>query len=665
MPNRLAHETSPYLRQHADNPVDWYPFGEEALQRAVELDLPLFISIGYAACHWCHVMAHESFENPAIAEVLNSLFVAVKIDREERPDLDAIYMEAVQAQTGGGGWPMSVFATPDGRPFYAGTYFPPRPSHQLPSFSQVLGAVSEAWTKRRAELIEHARELTASVEERLAPLAPTGPLPPAPFLVKVATERMLELFDPEFGGIGRAPKFPQTPMLELALLSAHLGLGEREPLRNVLSTSLDHMAAGGLYDQVGGGFHRYSVDRIWLVPHFEKMLYDQAALARVYLHGFLAEGKPRWRQVVEETIGYMLGDLAGPDGGLCASEDADSPGGEGRFYTWSPEEFDELLGEEADAARRFFQLEGAPNFEGRFILHTLPGDDPGEEAALARWRAALCRARSERERPARDEKVLTEWNAMAIATIAEAGAALSRPDWVHAAVELVDFLLARLRREDGRLLRSYIEGRSANLGLCEDYAWLIEALTRVFEAMGERRFVREATALADEMITLFSAPDGGVFQTGADAPELIVRPRDSYDGVLPAGSSIAASALARLGAITGAERFTERATEIVAASAGALSAGPVALSHLLATYLQLEEGIVEVVLPGRDDLARRCQERYLPGTVLVWGERDDSPLFAEREDGLAYLCRAGVCFLPIADGDELLDAIAVASSPHR
>ncbi len=656
--NRLANETSPYLRQHADNPVDWYPYGEEALQRAAEQERPLFLSIGYSACHWCHVMAHESFEDETVAEVLNAEVVAIKVDREERPDLDAIYMEAVQAQSGNGGWPMSIFCTPDGRPFYAGTYFPARPHPSLPAFTQVLGAIRDAWAERREELLSHADALTASVSERLEPPRSEGERPPAAALIESALARYAEMHDGEFGGIGRAPKFPQAPMLELLLRVARRPGPHSRDAAEMLERTLGAMAAGGIYDHLGGGFHRYSTDRQWLVPHFEKMLYDQAALARVYLHAHLAGGTGDWRQVATETLDYVLRELAGEDGGFCSAEDADSEGEEGRFYLWSAEELDALGDGVAGAVRAHYGAEGAPNFEGRYILHRPLGAPLIRPPAVEDGRQALFARRERRVRPARDDKVLTEWNAMAIAALAEAGAALGRADYLAAAEAAGEFLLTHLRRPDGRWLRSYTAGRAANLAVAADYAWLVEAFVRLAEATGAARHLAEARRAADGLIALFGAPDGGLYQSGSDAPALIVRPRDTYAGVTPSATSVAAVSLLRLGALCGEERYTRRAEELIASASAALSAGPIAFSHLLLAALGSDEGVVEIVTPGREDLARACQRRYLPGAVLAWGERTDSPLYAERPDGLAYVCTAGLCQLPVGDEAALLDELA-------
>ncbi|HUZ21010.1 MAG TPA: thioredoxin domain-containing protein [Acidimicrobiales bacterium] len=663
--NRLADQTSPYLRQHRDNPVDWYPWGEEAFARAREVDRPLLVSIGYSACHWCHVMAHESFEDDATAEMINARFVPVKVDREERPDVDAVYMEAVQALSGHGGWPLTVFTTPDGRPFFGGTYFPKRATHAMPAFTAVLGAVGDAWTTRREELVAQAEELTGAVASRLAPprAAEDGGagLPPAGELLRQAVARFAEMYDPEHGGIGRAPKFPQAPMLELLLCAEVGGLGGPAGARplDMVTATLAAMAAGGIYDHLGGGFARYSVDRVWLVPHFEKMLYDQASLARVYLHAFQLTGDARWAQVLDETLGYVLRDLADPGGAIRSSEDADSEGEEGRFYTWTPAELEAVLGpERARLAADWYGVSAGGNFEGRSILHRPGSADLLRPPAVEACRAALFEARSSRVRPGVDDKVLTEWNAMTCSVLAEAGAATGRADWRDAAVRIGEFLLASLRRPDGRWLRSWQAGRAAHLAVAADYAWLVDCFTRLGESTGERRWTAEAVAAADGLVALFSAEDGGWYSTGSDAERLVVRPRDTYDGVTPAAGSVAASALARLGALVGDEALAERARRSVAAAGAALVSSPIAFPHLVGAAVLLDEGPLEIVVAGdRPDLVAAARSRFLPDAVLAWGEPTPSPLWEGRDDDRAYVCRAGTCLAPVGDPAGLLAAI--------
>ena len=660
--NRLRDETSPYLRQHADNPVDWLPFSAEAFARARELDRPLLVSIGYSACHWCHVMAHESFEDEEIAGQINDGFVAVKVDREERPDVDAIYMDAVQALTGQGGWPLNVFCTPDGRPFFGGTYFPKRASHGMASFPDVLSAISDAWVNRRAEIDAQAEELTDAVGRRLAGALPSDRAPQALALVDHATERIAALYDSEHPGFGQAPKFPQAPMIELLLHADHLG---RPGTLEMATSALQAMASGGIYDHLGGGFARYSVDSAWQVPHFEKMLYDQAALARAYLHAFQVTGDSRFFQVLAETIGYVLRELRSPEGGLYSSQDADSEGEEGRFYVWTKDGLVSVLGDEgADSAASWYGVTERGNFEdGRTVLHRPVIGDLVRLPEIEAARAALFAARAERVPPATDDKVLCEWNAMTAAMLAEAAAATGREEWGEAAVDITDFLLSRLRRPDGRWLRSYAKGRAANLAVAADYAWLVDAFTRLGELTGKRRFTDAALDTAAGLIDLFSAPDGGWFTSGADADPLVVRARDLYDGVTPAAGSVAASALARLGAITGEEALIQRAEQTVAASAAALSAGPAALCHLVEAAVLIELGAVEVVVVGNDpDLVAAASGPYEPARVLVVGEETPSPLLEGRDAEGVYVCRRGVCLAPVKEPAAVGPAIAAAAT---
>jgi len=660
--NRLAAEPSPYLRQHADNPVEWYPWGEEAFAAAAALDRPVLVSIGYSACHWCHVMAHESFEDEATARQLNEGFVAVKVDREERPDVDAVYLEAVQALTGSGGWPLTVFTDARGRPFFGGTYFPKEPRPGAPSFRAVLDAVSEAWAHRRDAVLAEAEELTASVAARLGPPPPGGKPSQVRETLEAAVERFAAVYDPEHGGVGRAPKFPQAPLLELALV-AHLA--GYEGMLDKVVTTLEAMASGGIYDHLGGGFCRYAVDRAWQVPHFEKMLYDQAGLARLYLHAWQVTGDERFRQVVDETLSYVLRDLRAPDGGLYSAEDADSEGEEGRFYTWRRAELDEVLGERAGAlAAAWYGVSEAGNFEsGRNILHRAERGDLLRPPEIEAARAALHAARARRVRPGLDDKVLTEWNAMAVSALAEAAGATGERRYLDAAVDVARYLLAHARRPDGRWLRSVQGGRGAHLAVAGDYAWLVECFTRLAEATGEPAYLAEAKAAADGLIELFSAEDGGFYQSGRDAPALVVRPRDLYDGATPAASSVATLALARLGALLADDELGERARAALDAARPALARAPLALPHLLQAALLLEGGIVEVAIPGdQPELAAVARRAHRPQVVLATGAPGTSPLVEGREPGLAYVCERGTCLAPAATPAELAAALDAATS---
>src|SRR5438270_3181754 len=492
--NRLAEETSPYLRQHQDNPVDWYAWSEEAFERAKAEDKPVLLSVGYSACHWCHVMAHESFEDPAVAAVMNELFVNIKVDREERPDVDGIYMEAVQALTGHGGWPMTVFLTPDKRPFYGGTYFPKEPRQGMPGFVQLLQTVAEAWNERRHEVDDQAGRLTEALGQ-VAELAPSDHTVDRGVL-DTAVASLRNQFDSQWGGFGQAPKFPQESSLEL-LLRADAG-GDRPEILEMLTVTLDAMGAGGIYDHLGGGFARYSVDAFWMVPHFEKMLYNQAMLGRAYLHAWQLTQEPRYRQVLDETVGYALRDLRHPDGGLYSAEDADSEGEEGKFYVWRPAEVTEVLGpDEAPAALEWWGVTEAGNFEGANILHRPVGGDLVRPPHIERARQRLFEAREERVRPGLDDKVLTEWNALFLSTLAEAAAATHNDELLSAAVQTGDFLLRELRGPDRRWLRAWQGGRARHLAYANDYAAVVDAFTRLAEASGEARGIPDARATAD------------------------------------------------------------------------------------------------------------------------------------------------------------------------
>jgi hypothetical protein len=684
--NRLAAETSPYLRQHRHDPVDWFPWGPEALQRARQLDRPLFLSIGYSACHWCHVMAHESFADDVTAAEMNELVVAVKIDREERPDIDSIYMEAVQAATGHGGWPMSVFATPDGKPFYVGTYFPNRPGRGAPTFRAVLAAIAQAWASQRAAVNEQAVALNDAVARRLT--APPvddlseGPLDSSSIAAAIerACEQLASMRDPEWGGFGRAPKFPQPLLLELCLRAHVEGIGsELDPTPIVIvQEALEAMAVGGIWDHLGGGFSRYSVDREWLVPHFEKMLYDQAQLAGVYLHAWQVTGDARWRQVLDEIVGYVLSDLRLPSGGLASAEDADSEGEEGRFYLWDRSEIESVLGPElAPSALAWWGVSDAGNFEGRNILRRPMHGELARPPEIEQARRALLAHRSQRVRPGLDDKVLTEWNAMMCATLAEAARATGDATWLQAAEELGEELLDRARRPaDGRVLRCPTGhvgagGRPELLGYSVDVAWLIEACIRLAEATGHLRWLVTAGELADQLLELFEDLDaGGLFTTGSDAEELVVRPREMYDNVTPSAASVAAGALARLASLLGRDDLAEAAERLVRGGAFAILAAPTAVPALLGAADLLASGLIEIVVTGdRPDLLSAAGRRYLPRGVLVWEAADSAggspppllPLLQERAAGLAFVCRRGACRLPAASAEELLVEVTTAS----
>jgi uncharacterized protein YyaL (SSP411 family) len=647
--NRLVHEASPYLRQHADNPVDWYPWGDDAFAAARERDVPILLSIGYSACHWCHVMAHESFEDDAVAEVMNRLFVNVKVDREERPDVDDIYMEATQAMTGQGGWPMTVVCTPDGRPFFAGTYFPKARRGGMIGFVELCERVDELWRTRRDELLEQADQLTGALgRSALVTAEADGP---SVAEVDTAVDALLAASDPEWGGLGGAPKFPQ-PMAQEALAAAASRGDERA--RAALTTTLDAMAAGGIYDHLGGGFARYAVDAVWLVPHFEKMLYDNALLIRLYLHGWQLTGADRFRQVLAETIDYVLRDLRQPGGGTSSAEDADSEGEEGRFYVWDQAQVRAELGADADAALAWYGFRAGGNFEhGTTIPNRMHArGELARPPEVERARAALFAARARRVRPGLDDKVLTEWNAYLVAALAEAGAAVGEAAWVEAAVETAEFLLANLRRADGRWLRAWqAEAGARHLAYATDHGALVDAFTRLAEATGEARWVAEARQVADALLALFWDDEhGGVFTTGHDAEALIARPKDLMDNATPGANGLAAVGLLRLAALTGDDRYREGGEAVVRLLGAMAVQHPTAFGHVLSAVDLVARGTTEIVVAGdRPDLLAAARARFLPNAVLAWGERWESPLWEGREDGRAYVCRHYTCQLPATD----------------
>jgi uncharacterized protein len=680
--NRLADETSPYLRQHADNPVDWYPWGDAAFEKARAEDKPVMLSVGYSSCHWCHVMAHESFEDPAVADVMNRLFVNVKVDREERPDVDGIYMQSVQAMTGRGGWPMTVFLTPGGQPFFGGTYFPKEERQGMPGFVRVLEAVDEAWRSRRADLLEQAGKLT-SVLERTADLgAREAAGEPSTEILGRAYESVRAQYDPQFGGFGGAPKFPQAMTLDF-LLRTYVRNEAPETL-DMVRVTLDAMAAGGMYDQVGGGFHRYSTDAYWLVPHFEKMLYDQSLLTSAYLHSYLVTGAPRDRRVVEETVGYVLRDLRHAQGGFFSAEDADSDGVEGKFYLWSREEIERIAADDAAEVIRYFGVTDAGNFEDPHtgyrgnILHIVDrGEEPPE--AVRRALPKLFAARELRARPGLDDKVLVAWNALFLRVLAEAAAALERDDWMEAARVNARFLLTDLRRDDGRLLRSWQDGRVRHLAYSDDYAALLEALVTLAE-VDDVAWLADARWVADELLRLFHDPErGGFFTTGTDAESLIVRPKEFQDNATPAENSLAASGLLRLAALTGDARYEAPAAQILRLLAPVLSEHASAFAYLLGSLERLVTPPLEVaiVLPDADadgtPLRREVTARLLPASVAVAAPpgtgADLTPLLAERAlvngKPTAYVCEHFACRQPVTSPEELRAQLDDALAARR
>ncbi|HEX8975185.1 MAG TPA: thioredoxin domain-containing protein [Solirubrobacteraceae bacterium] len=643
MPNRLAAETSPYLLQHKDNPVDWYAWGEEPLARARAEQRPLLVSIGYSACHWCHVMERESFEDPEIAALMNERFVCIKVDREERPDVDAVCMEACQAMTGQGGWPLNAFLTPDQAPFYVGTYFPPAPRHGLPSWRTVLEAVSAAWTERREEVLSSGQQVLQAIGAGTRVRA-TGDQVTQEQL-SGAVEGIRGSYDPREGGFARAPKFPMSSVIEFLLTR-----GEQDMSLGTLRA----MAQGGIYDQVGGGFSRYSVDPTWTVPHFEKMLYDNALLARAYLHGWQVCGEPRLRRVTEETLDWALREMRGPEGGFCSALDADSEGVEGKFYVWTLGELRTVLGELAPPAIDYFGATEAGNFEGANVLEAR-GPEPDTRAEI---RARLYAARTERVRPGLDDKRLTTWNALMISALAEAGAALERTDYLDAAVACADFLLTALRDGDGRLLRTWKDGHGHIEAYLDDHAHLLQALIVLYEATFDARFYREATGLADTLIARFSDPEhGGFFTTAGDAAGW-ARRKDFEDSPVPAGNSAAAYGLLRLARLSGREDYERHAQAALALLTPIAPRHPLAFGHALQAldFALARVREVAIVGPRAEELLRAARGGYRPHMVLAAGA-GPVPLLQDRGpvDGraAAYVCEHFSCRAPVTDPEAL------------
>ncbi len=683
MPNRLIDETSPYLLQHAHNPVDWYPWGPEALELARAEDKPILLSVGYSACHWCHVMERESFEDPSIAALMNQAFVCIKVDREERPDIDSIFMTAVQALSGQGGWPMTVFLTPDCKPYYGGTYFPPDDRHGMPGFPRVLAAMSQAYRERRGDVIKATTQLVTRMRQLTQSVRSLDPLTDE--VLRQAYMGIAGQVDDRFGGVGTQPKFPQ-PMTFEFMLRHHVRAGDPQALE-LVELTLDSMAHGGIYDHVGGGFHRYSTDAFWLVPHFEKMLYDNALLAKLYLHAYQVTGSPLYRRVVEETLDYVLREMTGPEGGFYSAQDADSEGVEGKFYVWTPQELIEALGE--GDARLFAACYGVStegNFEGSNILHLAANPASvasragvSEEAFDEFLREAKARARevrSQRVAPGLDDKVLTSWNGLTMRALAEAAGVLDRPDYAEAAARNADFVLRSLRR-NGRLLRTYRrdpatgEGRSKLNGYLEDYSFLIDGLLSLHEVTLEERWLQAAIELGNDMVELFwEEASGQFYDTGTDHEELIVRPSDSSDNAAPCGGSMAADVLLRLAVITGDGDMERRAVTALRSTRELMARFPTAAGHWLCAldfYLSTPKEIA--ILGGAADadtraLLAQVYANALPNRVLVGGEADAAgiPLLRDRERlngrATAYVCRNYVCNLPVNEPAELARQLA-------
>ena len=677
MPNRLINETSPYLLQHAQNPVDWYTWGEEALLRARAEDKPILLSIGYSACHWCHVMERESFETPEIAAIMNEHFVNIKVDREERPDLDSLYMNAVQALTGSGGWPLTVFLTPDGKPFYGGTYFPPADSRGMPGFPRVLLGVSEAYRTRRGDVIKATQQLVSHLQHTVQTPQSLEPLT-ADILLQ-AYQVLAQDYDFQNGGFGTAPKFPQPMTYEFILRYHYLA---KSPMAlNMVEMVLQKMATGGIYDQIGGGFHRYSTDPVWLVPHFEKMLYDNALLSRLYLHGYQATHNPLYRRIAEETLDYVVREMTSPSGGFYSTQDADSEGEEGKFFVWTPEEIAAVLSpEDGGLVAQYFGVTEQGNFEGKNILNVPQGADSfaAEEGvsleelqqAIERGRTSLLDDRERRIHPARDDKVLSAWNGLMMRSFSEAASILGRGDYRQAAIDNAFFLLDALR-EDGRLLRTYKDGRAHLKGYLEDYAFVADGLLSLYEATFDQRWLQEARSLTDSMIDLFwDDQQGGFYDTGTDHEALLVRPRDLFDNATPCGSSVAVDVLLHLSLLTGEGGYSQRAATCLRSVHEYLARAPMGMGHWLCAldfYLSTPKEIAivgEMSTPTAKALLDVVYGRYLPNKVVagrdlsIAGQPLSSlPMLEGRETAgggpTAYVCQNYVCQLPVTEPDAL------------
>jgi len=702
MPNQLANQTSPYLLQHADNPVDWYPWGKEALQRAHDEDKPIFLSIGYSACHWCHVMAHESFEDEATAAVLNKHFVNIKVDREERPDLDNIYMTAVQALTGSGGWPMSVFLTPGGHPFFGGTYFPPVPRHGMSSFGQVLLAIVDAWQDRRQELVDSGQRLVAAIQ-RQSDMQPDPGRPGhsgqelSQDTLYSAFRAMQQRFDQANGGWGGAPKFPQPMALEF-LLRYHHSTGSTAALDMVTQT-LEAMARGGMYDQLAGGFHRYSVDDRWLVPHFEKMLYDNSQLARVYLHAWQVTGNEFFRTITEEILDYVMREMTyvgadasdqqlrpGPQlpsnaigvAGFYSTQDADSEGEEGKFFVWTPDEIRAVLGDEADAFMKAYSVTPGGNFEGKNILEFV--GDMAQRPTLAEARRKLYEAREQRIHPGLDDKVITSWNGLMLAAFAEAARFLDRDDYREVAERNSGFLLRELRQENGRLLRTWKAcpegtegtGEAKLNGYLEDYSYFIEGLLELYQTTFEPRWFVAAQELAETMIAHFQAPEGGFYDTSDDHETLITRPRDLQDNATPSGNAMAVTALLKLAGLTNDLRYVDIAHQALAQMQPMMAQYPMGFGQWLQALAYALSKPREIAIVGDPEsthtqaLLHVVRDGYRPFQVVALGATEAQPptipLLQDRGlvDGqaAAYVCQAFACQAPVTKPAKLQAQLA-------
>ena len=684
MANRLINETSPYLLQHANNPVDWYPWGEEALEKARTEDKPILLSIGYSACHWCHVMERESFEDPNVAALMNRSFVSIKVDREERPDLDSIYMQAVQALTGQGGWPMTVFLKPSGEPFYGGTYFPPEDRGQMPGFPRLLRTMDEVYRTRRTDIDNASAQLVDRLRQTSRMKSQSDLLNKD--LLEEAFLHLSPGFDEENGGFGGAPKFPQPMIYDFLLRHFH---SSRNPKAlHMLNLSLEKMALGGMYDQLGGGFHRYSTDSYWLVPHFEKMLYDNALLSKLYLHAYQSTGHELYLRIVQETLDYVLREMTSKEGGFYSSQDADSEGEEGKFFVWTPHQVEEVLGrEDAEIFCAYYDITPTGNFEGsnipnvpldaEAVMEQVDVDPDDLEDILSEGKEKLLEVRNRRISPDRDDKVLTAWNGLMLRSFAEAAATLGRQDYRDAAVANADFVTQNLQK-DGRVLRTYKDGQARLNGYLEDYSFLADGLIAVYELTFDSRWLGEAQRVADGMIALFWDQEDQVFyDTGKDHETLLVRPRDIFDNAAPCGSSVAADALMRLALLTGNEEYRNFAAAVLRSMGPMLSQYPNGMGRWLAAldfYLSEPKEIAIVGPKGSPDVKAMVEVihgQYLPNRVLAATEQGDPagshsmPLLRHRTmvNGApaAYVCHNYVCQLPVTDPADLASQLEIES----
>ena len=685
MPNRLINETSPYLLQHANNPVDWYPWGEEALERARSEDKPILLSIGYSACHWCHVMERESFEDEIIAGMMNENFVSIKVDREERPDLDQVYMQAVQMLTGSGGWPMTVFLTPEGKPFYGGTYFPPNDRQGMPGFPRLLTSIAEAYKTNKGEVDRVTQQLPTQMTQ--SNQIPKGTSILTVDILHQAYSTLATNFDYQNGGFGNAPKFPQPMGPEFLLRYYHHGYNPRA--LELVEITLEKMAYGGIYDQIGGGFHRYSTDAYWLVPHFEKMLYDNALLARLYLHTHLITGKPLYRRIVEETLDYVLREMTDSSGGFYSAQDADSEGVEGKFFVWTPDEIRAVLGDaDSEVFSSYYGVTPNGNFEGENILNIRQDPEAFAEAhdltqeqldeIISRSSKALLDVREQRIHPMRDDKVLASWNGLMLRSFAEAAAALGRADYLEAAVKNAGVLVGTMKSQ-GRLLRTYRDGQAKLLGYLEDYSFVVDGLLALYEATFDIRWLDEAVTLADSMIELFwDEGIGGFYDTGSDHETLVVRPRDVFDNAQPCGGSVASDALLKLAVFTGNSDYNAKAAVPLRSLHQAMSQSPGGTGHWLNAldfYVSPPKEIA-VIGPRNDPATQALLDtvfsRFLPNKVVMGTETPrsageiegtpDFPLLQARimVGGLpsAYVCENYTCQLPVTDPDALAEQLS-------